>query len=74
MKSRSNILDVKGYTQEETLSRLQQRSAKIKEKGCLWLIYDHEPTACYPYLTEHDFYFQTFIVSKKEYRLFISRP
>ncbi len=72
MKSLSNVLDVRGFTSEEVIMALKQNSGEMEKKGCLWLINDREPTDCYSYLMEHDYHFQTFIVSKNEFRVFIS--
>lgn len=68
-----NILDVKGIEPERALLKLQQRVGSIAKDGSMWLIDDHEPKEYYSYLTEHNFHFQTFIVSNNEYRVFISR-
>jgi hypothetical protein len=68
-----NVLDIRGHTPQQALSELKQRSGQIDEKSSMWLINDSEPKDCYSYLMEHNFYFRTFIVSKNEYRVFISR-
>ncbi len=73
MKLPSNILDIRGYSPEKAISELKCCSDCIDKKGCMWLINDIEPIHCYKYLMEHDYHFQTFIVSKNEYRVFISR-
>ncbi|TKG97372.1 hypothetical protein EYV94_02775 [Puteibacter caeruleilacunae] len=72
MRTLPNTLDIRGHTPVEAISLLKECAENIKKKGCLWLINDYEPTDCYDYLMKCEYYFQTFIISKKEYRVFIS--
>jgi len=73
MNTTLNILDIKGIEPEQALLKLQQHLSSVSKNKSVWLIDDHEPKECYYYLIEHDFHFQTFIVSANEYRVFISR-
>lgn len=68
-----NLLDLKGIDTKNGLLKLKKETQLMKKKGAIWLVDDHEPTELYPFLIQQELHFQTFIISKNEYRLFISK-
>ncbi len=66
-----NVIDVRGIDRMEAIEILKQQIEEIANTGSFWLIDDHEPFDCYDYLVSIDYDFETYIVSKTEYRIFV---
>ncbi|MCG8306148.1 MAG: hypothetical protein MI975_02075, partial [Cytophagales bacterium] len=62
----------RGMEQNKARHGLEQQINAITQNESLWLVDDHEPLNCYDYLIKRGIFFQTFIISENEYRVFIS--
>ena len=67
-----HILDIRGKSTQQAISELKEILQTLKAKGSLWLVNDCEPIECYEYMIQKEIYFETFITSPNEYRIFIS--
>jgi len=64
-------VDIRGLAPTELQLKLE---ASLKERSHdepLWLIDDKEPVDCYAYLIQENYLFETFIMSSREYRVFV---
>ncbi|NLR91480.1 DUF2249 domain-containing protein [Flammeovirga agarivorans] len=67
-----SILDLRKIQEEQRIKVLNKELDNLTKEDSLWLIDDHEPFDIYNHLIIREHHFETFIVSKSEYRVFIS--
>ena len=66
-------VDIRGLSSESANEKLVKSLNERKKNEPLWLIDDKEPVDCYTYLVQENYLFETFIMSSKEYRVFVGR-
>tara|TARA_B100000614_G_C14328795_1_gene403782 strand:- start:441 stop:671 length:231 start_codon:yes stop_codon:yes gene_type:complete len=64
-------VDIRGLSSESANEKLVKSLNERKKNEPLWLIDDKEPVDCYTYLVQENYLFETFIMSSKEYRVFV---
>ena len=64
-------VDIRGLSSKSATEKLRSSLDDRKEDEPLWLIDDKEPIDCYTYLVQGNYLFETFIMSSKEYRVFV---
>ena len=64
-------IDLRGKELEQIKDKVVNILPELSKHKSLWLICDHEPLELYQYLIDNDYVFQTFIISKNEFRLFV---
>ena len=64
-------VDIRGLSSKSANEKLVKSLNERKKDEPLWLIDDKEPVDCYTYLVQENYLFETFIMSSKEYRVFV---
>ncbi|MBK22231.1 MAG: hypothetical protein CMP63_07995 [Flavobacteriales bacterium] len=64
-------VDIRGLSSKSATEKLVSSLNNRREDEPLWLIDDKEPIDCYAYLVQENYLFETFIMSSREYRVFV---
>tara|TARA_B100000401_G_scaffold59258_1_gene34564 strand:- start:842 stop:1072 length:231 start_codon:yes stop_codon:yes gene_type:complete len=64
-------VDIRGLSSKSATKKLEISLNDRKQDEPLWLIDDKEPIDCYAYLVQENYLFETFIMSSREYRVFV---
>ena len=64
-------VDIRGLSPKGATSKLAESLQERQQDESIWLIDDKEPIDCYAYLIQENYLFETFIMSSKEYRVFV---
>lgn len=64
-------VDVRGLSSKSATKKLQISLNDREQDEPIWLIDDKEPIDCYAYLVQENYLFETFIMSSREYRVFV---
>ena len=64
-------VDIRGLSSKSATEKLVSSLNDRKKDEPLWLIDDKEPIDCYAYLVQENYLFETFIMSSREYRVFV---
>ena len=64
-------VDIRGLSSKLATEKLVNSLNNRKKDEPLWLIDDKEPLDCYEYLIQENYLFETFIMSSREYRVFV---
>ena len=64
-------VDVRGLSSISATKKLQISLNDREQDEPIWLIDDKEPIDCYAYLVQENYLFETFIMSSREYRVFV---
>jgi hypothetical protein len=64
-------VDIRGLSSRGATDKLAESLEDRKRDEPIWLIDDKEPIDCYTYLIQENYLFETFIMSSKEYRVFV---
>ncbi|MBL57095.1 MAG: hypothetical protein CMP61_07910 [Flavobacteriales bacterium] len=64
-------VDIRGLSPQTATKKLEKSLLERKKYEPIWLIDDKEPIDCYAYLIQENYLFQTFIMSSREYRVFV---
>ncbi len=67
----SNVLDTRGLNSTATIEKFIEKEENLLYKYPFWTIHHTEPLRLYDYLTNNDYFFETFIISYNEYRIYI---
>lgn len=64
-------VDIRGLSPKSATEKLVSSLSERKEDESIWIIDDKEPLDCYAYLVQENYLFETFIMSSREYRVFV---
>jgi hypothetical protein len=64
-------VDLRGLSSRSATNKLAESLEERRRDEPIWLIDDKEPIDCYTYLIQENYLFETFIMSSKEYRVFV---
>ena len=66
-----DVLDLRELPAHKAIEKLESMLQYKGKHDPIWIIDKEEPLQCYTYLMRRNYYFETFIISKNEFRVFV---